>query len=472
MLSWDLAFAVHALCWTLNEAETWVKNPRQSAIQLRQQFGLIPLKNHHLPRRLWLPELLEQFMEPFGLGVKTILETAGPRIDFYTLGASSRTYTIEHQRRGEELDLEATNAEEFDLHYTLDKHLVNRIWAMTHPPQIEATFELIPAWKQAHDTLNPDTDLARSCDKFREKPEYQRVWRDWVLNEAGDYIGTRPGINKPFDFGSLETEIDTPDGSTFSLADFFSVRRRRFLPTLALAPDGAPAGQVQGIDVEYSIGDDENGDPKWEPVSKLREQGYVGILNDECGITFLGEHVPEPLYTAATQAKVRVVATVEGDTALSYLNGEVRLSVNPNFESRVLLDGRGRAQIRIIDPSSPYAEQVADGDRNSLEVNEVSDLVDLADGLLDRWNRADCTGPIVLPGLHHGGFELSDVVQGIGGRNIDLTTHHAAARYPQIVGIEYLVQSQQIVLHLDTPRAGIPDDIATTEATRDAPPRT
>src|SRR5690606_33160051 len=190
---------------------------------------------------------------------------------------------------------------------------------------------------------------------------------------------------------------------------------------LSLAEDGSPAGTIQGIDVYVSL----DGGGEYVRAESLQGVGGIAILEDECGIRFLGDQPPIEMVQAGTATRVKVVATVRGDCGWSYSRGgQPAPSVLRNFDSMVHLDGRGRYQVRKIDQSSLYYPEVSGGQRNSLEVDHLAELKAIVDTLQDTWNRADCAGTITLYGLHRRGFTLGDVVPAIQGRNIDLHTHH------------------------------------------------
>lgn len=457
--TWDLADAVHSLCWTLNLDETWIENPQGSAIDLRRQLGKIDLRNVTVPRFKFLNEILDGLLPAYGCNWYLEFNGPAPRIVLYKLGAGHAQVEIKHQRAKQILDLAKTNVEEFALRYAVDRNLVNYLGALAHPVHVEATYPLVRCWKPAYDTLDSQTDLVLGKDGLTDNPDYQNVGRRWALNEAGDYVGLRPEIRTPFDWTTIRAKIGRAGGPQVPIAKYFSVRRRRFLPTLALDPDGKDAGPIQGIKIEITT----DGGATWTDLTKLEsgateDYGQVPpthVLQDECGIFFYGMHVPQALFKAGGDAGVRVVATVEADAGDLYAKDSTKTSVNRAYAAAALLDGREKFKVRVIDESSAYYDEVRNGTRQSLEVNELGKLKTLVDELADRWNRADCSGPITIPGLEADGFELSWVVPRIRDRAIELQTHHQQQRWPQVVAIDYDAGSQSITLQLDTPREDV-----------------
>ena len=95
---------------------------------------------------------------------------------------------------------------------------------------------------------------------------------------------------------------------------------------------------------------------------------------------------------------------------------------------------------------------------NAAEVDDTKRIREFAEAMLNTWNQATVEGEISLPALDWTGYELGNRIRGIALRNIRWPVHHVEPRFPQIVGITYDVPRQQMTLHLDTPREGIPPE--------------
>lgn len=434
---WSLAEAVMYLMWTGNGAQQYVRNWDQSVQDLEFLLGFTAIKDHRIPRNLYLPQALDRMLEPYGFyWYLEYSEVGSRRIRFQKRGSLEALPAIVGlQKPGEVFDSTITNCENIDISFDNSRNLANVIRVEGDYRYVEATFELQRAWSADFDTLD-ETDLDRDSDTYLENPEYQRVWRDWVLNEAGDYVGLRAEITQPFNFSAL-----------FATEDI-AQRRRRFLPTLTRRKningkgDDTPAGEVSGVRVEWS----NDGGSNWEDVSERDIQ----IMEKECGIRFNGQVPPEFLVHAATDARVRVTATVRADTRL-YYEAVSLFSVQPDRVEAVI-DKSDGFHLREVHVSSTYAADLVAGNLTADTVDDSEAIQEYANELVDIWNRAECGGHLTLTGLDWSGFELGNCVPGIVGRNLDFQTHHADARYPQIVAIDYNVRGQTMTLTLDTLR--------------------
>lgn len=227
---WDLANAVHSLCWTCNPFEDLIYNPTLTELQTAI-VSPPELRNVQLKRGKRLPELLDELLPPLGynwcldviadpLDTTTSNGMPDPRyinkIRVFALGSGTQLQlysqappTIPGQTP-QTLDLTQTNVSDLEMTWNI-ADLANVIVGQGSFREVEATFELYRAWAEADDALGPD-DLRKTeettADDPNEESQYKakpNVWRKWVLNEAGDYCSTRGTIapipSTPFQFG-------------------------------------------------------------------------------------------------------------------------------------------------------------------------------------------------------------------------------------------------------------------------------
>ncbi|HEY5311888.1 MAG TPA: hypothetical protein VIK18_05190, partial [Pirellulales bacterium] len=291
---WTLQSAAAYLCWALNGEQLYVLNP--------VGYGLLPdwpLQNFTLERGKFLCDYLDELLPRFGLTWGLDLSSGAPMIAFVVRGLGN----LNSVYLGPPGALYAgDNAIETDVDYdvgnTRNQAVVQGDWAY-----YESTFPLAKGWAEDDDDA-AESSLTRDSDDFNNPDNnYRDVWRKWVLNEAGDYCGTRPEIDAPYDLAALVGHAAAP-------------RRRQFLPTLTLDNDLAPVGRVNGLDVEYSI----DSGTTWLPIDRL-EDHTCQILDRECGVLFDGLLPPAELRRAGDKAQVRVTATIRDDQRLGVVIG-------------------------------------------------------------------------------------------------------------------------------------------------------
>ena len=440
---WTLAEAVHHLCWTLNADQRYIRNPTRDELEavFDDQGDLV--KHHELRNGMHLSLALDMLLESFGFTWRLELPSRGVRkIVCLRRGAATpgNHVTVDLQPAGQTLDLNQTNAEETELEFAIG-NLANRITVLGGYKVFEGTFELVRPWPESlHEA--EDSELANGSTDWETTPELARAHRDWVLDEAGDYVGLRPEITAPYD---LSTLFGTPT----------VYRRRRFLPCVTLGADGAPIGDVSGITVEYSTDDG----TEWIKVQRMRDDDQheeflsVHVLEQECGIRFEGNLPPGVLrFAEADQVRVRVTAAIVSDERLESTQGP-GISSPLADTAAALVDAADRFQFRAIDSSSIYYTPVQIGALESSECDDTTAVQNMALDLLRAWDMADVGGRVVIEGLDRLHYQPGQVVTRIAGREISLNARLLSAhepRYPQIVGVQWRPQDQKVVLTLAT----------------------
>lgn len=435
---WTISDAVQYLCGHCNQAATFIDNPTPADLNGINANDV--LRDLRISIGSTLPEALDKLLDAFGFTWYVDLSNpfGRPRIRVFRRGVpmpagvlpggpKSTTVRLDAVG-GTVLDSPSTEVYEFQLDYD-SSATANIITAIGGYYRQEETYELVPSWNPADDAIAIE-DTAQHSAREGTLPETARVWRDWVLNEAGDYTGLRPGIVTPaLKVLGLNNKAVVP-------------RRRRFLPTLTLRPDGtAPAGQHDGIHVEYTL----DGGTTWKPLEELGDS--VEVLNHECGIRFAGLTAPLQMKSFGyPQAKVRVTATIELDDRLQ---AEVDESgVSPLVQANRVYVDCGEAFVHtVIAPNSELGKKIA-GAAGALKDGSQDDrtpLMDFTKKLADAWNIAECSGVVAIDGLPARSgetFQVGDVITQLSGRGITFGLHPVRAKYPQVVAVAYMVQEQ------------------------------
>lgn len=468
-LFWTLPNAVLYLCTTLNPLERVVRNPNVLDLDAVLDGSEDLLANFELDNGLYLPQALDKLLEPFGyswyvdlegLDAIRVFKRGEPGADAFGVGSPRVVHLQEPGNAVSSQDNAAQLRVDYALGPTANAVAVLGDWVF-----VEGTFELDKAWPEALDELDAFTALEKGSQEWDENPAYHRAWRDWVLNEAGDYTDTRPEITSAYNLaGDLQTEVilanpgivdgvEDADELTRLLGVAASPRRRKFLPTLTQAEDGTPIGETHGVTVEWSQDDGAT----WQPLEEL-ECGSVQVLDRECGIRFDSQNIPEQLQAAGDQARVRVTATVRTDLRL--------VGVAPKDDESPLadvapelVDAASRYHYRVLLTSSKYKADVDAGDKTADVADDREACAELARQLKGSWDQAEVSGSIEVEGIENGYYQLGDVIQKVEGREISFSGKSAGAaeqRYPQIVGITYDFQRQRRLLTLETFREAPP----------------
>lgn len=435
---WTLQSAIVYLCWALNPLETYVKNPLSfSAVPD------VPLQNCTLKRGRFLCDYLDELLPPYGLTWGLDLSTGVPRIAFYVRGLGPlNTVYLGTPGSAYAGDNAVETALDYDVGNTINQVIVYGDWLY-----VESTFVLSRGWSASTDTLG-EAFLSKDSDEFNNAVlNYRTVWREWVLNEAGDYIGTRPELTSVYDLSTLFGTPTVP-------------RRRQFLPMITRDDDGAPYGQTDGAHVEYST----DSGATWRPIAALEDRTCV-LLERECGLRFDGFFPPAELIRAGSKAMVRITATVRSDLRLGTTVGPDASSPLAAV-SPILIDASKSFHWRVVAPTSRYYANVASGDLAADVADDSQALADYADWLQQTFDIGDVSGRCVVEGLDTigsgGVYDLGQLVTAIAGRQVDFNAQSLTsgeARFPQIVSIDYDCQAQRRTLTLETyrdaPRGGI-----------------
>lgn len=462
---WPLWKAVHYLLWSLNNAETYFRNPDQATLEAMFNPSDDLLKNSWNRRGNWLPEALDELLVPLGYSWTTTRDVFVPfderdpedppprSIRFFRRGDAGDTRWVYHQQAGSVLDLTAQNLQKSATTYDIGR-LANKIVIRGGVVQFEVTTELAKAWPTSQDTLSEEL-LASDAEGFSA---VRNVYRKFVLNEAGDYNGLRPELEVDSMFFGMFTEalqaalMPTPtqiseDGYIW-LYNSFVPRRRKLLPMLTLGDDGAPLGESRGVELEISNPDYDSENPtlfpEWLPFKGPE------ILQHEAGVYITTERIPEEIMRQGADVRVRATFTLQSDyLATGQAEPLVGSPQADDVEVVVTAPTRFNLKLRL-----PQLSKYAGTSQPSRAVDDRTELTAFAEYVRDIWDAMDVGGPLQLEGLDafdlisETPYKIGDRIQGIYGKNVSFEARTSSGMYPQIVAIERNISTQTTTLHL------------------------
>lgn len=444
--NWTLVDAVYYVLRDCNPSQTYVQNPT-----LQQLQNILPddkslLKNQRLRVGTYLPEALDQLLEPYGFTWRVHHDAPTSRTIRIIKNGVGRSRAIQLQAPGASFQPALSNTKRLDLQYDLSM-AINQVRAVGSKTQVEATFELMPGWEAELDDTEPFF-LMSGTPIWQQNPQYHRVWRDWVLNEDGSYTRGWRDI-PPNAANPILTELFRAVFGISHPAVF--PRRRRFLPMLTRGDDGNPIGKVGGCIVEWWNVEKEGG-AGWEPINPAFAFFQCRLLEHEAGVTFTGPQPPDIMrWGGDDQARLRIVATIESDSRIFKVAPRPATSVNPQVHEWVA-DVGDRFHARLLHGSSPYHSEVVGGQRQADQADGRNALQSFATSLRTSFDQAGCAGFAQQEGLQ-GDYLVGDLVVGMQGREISfgLTNDPSGetGRYLQIVGVHYDVQTQTQTLVLN-----------------------
>lgn len=450
---WTLAKAVHYLCWTLNAEETYVDNP--SLTELEELFGTATtdLRDVRLPLGRYLSEALDDLLRPLGYGWHISYVPAKPLLRFFGRGRG-REKAVKLMRPGAPFDWGTNDLTRMQLACGYQS-LVNEVLVLGDFEQVEATIQLFPAWDPKYDLLDGEgevtwEDLAKGATRYLAEPELQRVGRDFVANEAGDYNGLRKGLGAPLDMRKY-------------FGGGLVAKRRRLHPCITLADDKTPIGQ-NGYLIEWRLYDTSlpasiSGDPPWRPLEELLNAGSVHVLRNEIGIRFDGDLPPDDVLANMGKIQFRITGTLFGDRRVRGLARRRDSSPQPLTVRDVVKEER-TFQSRYIGAGSKFfrdylRSKLPGGDKLANDAVDDADAAAAhAERLRGAWDQADVSGALTVALIDGEEYELGDVIIGVAGRALSFAAAGEGARYPQVIGIRYDFVTQTRTLTLSTMRDG------------------
>lgn len=428
VVRWTLDKAIESLQGYLNPDETYLKNfkVREASGDPRDpQFDESPeLEDLVLPRGQYLSGYLDTMLPAYGHQWAIDFNANGqsdqiePKIWIMRRGGGDKK-RITYQKIGDNLDTTKTNALSVEISTDVSQ-LANVVEAQGSLQEREVTIELERGW-----SADLDITSLGQIEKRTTSLEYDNVWRKFVGNEAGDYIGTRPEITEALDLSTVFEEGYV--SKRRPIEDCLTYRAGREEDAVRIPPI-----------LEYSVDDGETwtryDDHDWRPLT--HELGVYLTDPQADGLIKI-------LHDAGEDAKLRITGTIRGDKRI---NHEVdRTDESPtSIENRLFLDvsnrfhDRGRA---ITGPHASLLSGVCD------ERDDQDELEEFVEKVADSVKAAVVGATLPLHGLELD-YLVGDVVDEIPGRNLVLNrlASDSEKRGVQVVGITWNVASQQTML--------------------------
>ena len=267
------------------------------------------------------------------------------------------------------------------------------------------------AWKAADDSISP-SDLNKTDGA--QYVGHESVWRLFIANEAGDLD---PAVSR---LGQLPV---VPDLRTVFIR-WIPHRRQIGEPITYLleAQDDKP--QRRPHVVEYST----DGGDTWA----ISPPGWtIKVCPDQIGILFDGDDIPDELYNAGENARLRITGTVFGDGRITYKALKQAWAASARTVEQVI-SRPDKFQKRWRHEYGDYASELTGAVD---EVDDSANIQDFAEQLRDQNQYAEVDCEFRLPGWHIE-YEIGDLISKVAGRELNLDAAPATApanRYSQIV---------------------------------------
>lgn len=435
---WTLGQATVTLCRLANPDEELVLNPELSEVAEVLKDGPA-LKNWTLPRNAYLPELLDKLLHAHGCDWHLVpVRESGAfrlRIKLFKRGVGTEV-SVQRERVGTSLRPGRNDLIALDCEWNV-ADIANRIRVQSARKMKEVTVELKRGWPESEDDLTVD-ELQKS-DPESEFAAHPDAWRRWVLNEGGDYAGSRPTVDEDRPWLEIKT------GDWFDVRPLLDAadvpRRRKFERPLTF--DKRTNERVNML-VQA-----------WDPETE--EWNHIGgwsPLEHECGIYFDGDKPPDDLVKLGEDARLRITACLESDIRDEAV--AARRDESPNgAEIELVLDLGDRFFSRTRQKTGDYKSILIDDPDDEDESDERDDhdaLVEYAERVREVEDAARLTATLTLKGIQTA-YEIGQLVTKVDGRNVVLNRFGGqveAKKYLQIVRIEFDFPRQETRLTVET----------------------
>lgn len=405
---WTLRQAVHAICELLNPDEDFLKRPLSVDLDLLNDAP--PLRNVKIELGTRLHQALDKLLIPLGYNHFIDYTEVTPWIEFFKIGAGTAK-ELKFAAVGTSINLNNSNTNRLQVSSSIGDSF-NIVRAIGEYEEAEVTIPLYAGWPPAADSIAP-SDLAKDGTSY---PTNQSAWRLWIANEAGDID---PAVSRVGQYPVV------PDfGTVFTVA---TAHRRTLGEPLTYLKDGSASSerrQRMPHKVEYSI----DAGATWLP-----EEGEwtIKLCPDQIGILFDGKDIPQELYDAGNDGRVRITGTLFGDYRIQNIAVKQAWAVNARDVEQVMLVPE-KFQRRYRQTTGTYAS-ILTGDAD--EKNDYTDLTAYSEKMRDQNHYAEVDCEFRLPGWHTE-YKIGDLITKVAGReiNLDAAPNTAPAhRYVQIV---------------------------------------
>jgi len=423
---WTLQQAVESVCGELNgrgSADQFIDNPI-SIVGYNVLASAPPIRNVTIPVGARLPQALDSLTIPFGFNwyvdYTQLVAGDNPVITFFEIGVGDEK-ELKMQAAGSTLDLELSNINQFEISNAIGDSF-NEVLALGEFHEAEVTIPLYAGWSEAGDAIDR-SDLAKDGDQYIGN---EAAWRLFIANEAADIDPTKSRL------GSV------PDVPDFSQVFSKAVPHRRVLGEPLTYLDGKDtAGRVatptdikpqrRPIFLEWS----DDGGTTWKPEE---ETWTVKLCPDQIGVLFDNKEVPQELYDAGDQLRMRITGTIFGDVRLQGLATKETHSANGRT-IRQVLDVPDKFHKRWREIFGTFTSQLYLTSNDADERDDTDAILEYAENIRDKNHHAEIDCEFRLPGWHTE-YKIGDLITKIAGREISLDAAASTSpdnRYVQIV---------------------------------------
>ena len=462
---WSPAELIYYLLTELNKDEVYVENPKLEDLEAQMGKDRNMLRHFLVERGQFLPKIFDALTIPYGYSWMYTYSGTGnkPKLYFWLRNNPHTRANVWLAPSGEVINTDPTDGvapfsevDRFSINYDITNRAANWIEAVGDFKEYEFTEELVPAWDPDLE-WHPSKDLIEGSDEMSTEPGLRRVYRDWVLNEAGDYRDFADHDNRKNGFYD--------DGLRFAY-DFkpifgdenYVMRRRHLEKTITIHDDkiGGPAGIYNGVRVDIYA---KKLDGTWDWTTPAKLGLSVQILKNEIGVrlgsTKEGPDIVRSMFhplEVVDTFRVQITGTVKSDMRVrpKTITKYKSLIIQP----KVLEINAGRKYaFRQVDPSSWYS---GSGAYKTREHDATAELEALSTQLSSSWNVSTVGGTISLEGTDSNSEYLGWDIVGFQTRNFTLratATDDAGVEfhelYPNVVAVKYDPQHEKTILTLD-----------------------
>lgn len=405
---WTLLEATKAICELLN-AETFCSDPNWTAAASTLS-GAPSLQNVTIPIGTRLHEALDLLLIPLGFNWYLDYTTSmKPRITLFKIG-SGTTREIYFQAPGSSLNLEYSNTNKLTVDNAIGDAF-NQVTICGDFERAEVTLPLYAAWASSGDTLTA-FDLRKDGSEYAE---HQTTWRLFIANEAGDISTTTSRFGQTPVMPALENVFTK------------YVPHRRVLEESLTLASGTTQPQRFPQWLEYSV----DSGTTWKPAE---ESWTYKLCPDQIGVYFDGMDIPQELYDAGNDWRLRITGTVAGDSRITTTAAKTSNAVNGRVFEQVLALPEKFVK-RWRQTSGTYASTLNTVGSTADEQDDQTALNAYAVAMRNQNHFAEVDCEFRLPGWHTY-YQIGDVITKIAGREISLNAAPVGStvqRYVQIV---------------------------------------
>jgi len=406
--SWTLIEAVKAICELLNTKQ-FCSDPNWTAAT-STLTGAPSLHNVTIPIGTRLHEALDLLLIPLGYNWYLDYTTATtPQITLFKIG-SGTTREIYFQAPGSSLNLEYSNTNKLTVDNAIGDAF-NKVTIVGDFERAEVTLPLYAAWASSGDTLTA-FDLRKDGSEFAE---HQTTWRLFIANEAGDIDLTISRLGQ------------TPVMPDLTTVFYKYVPHRRVLEEPLTLASGTTQPQRFPQWLEYSV----DSGATWKPAE---ESWSYKLCPDQIGVYFDGMDIPQELYDAGNNWRLRITGTVAGDSRITTTAAKTSNAVNGRVFEQVLAMPEKFVR-RWRQTSGTFESKLNTVDSTADEQNDQIAMDTYAEAIRNQNHFAEVDCEFRLPGWHTY-YQIGDVITKIAGREISLNAAPVGStvqRYVQIV---------------------------------------